>query len=504
MRRIALFLLLLIAACASSPSQPPVLKPVPEAAFPRGLALASPLQTAAPVGLRAMSAAPSLAYANDLDDLAAVLSGSASPAGRFRPEAFFLTPARVDCYGPQLKYRSHPDGPDSPTAELPGGDLGLWTDSNLRISRSSTPYSVTALDEACSAAQLNARLSGTSKQGKAALILAATLASVAPSLPGAGASVNVTAQMNALGLPGLSFTSASVAQSGGGVWTYALEMQAVHSGTPRRVWVSLSHAPSAGGYSGTLSYRADTQITGGNCGPGANNATLNGSLKYSKPSSSLLRLQARSSYLCGHNQNGLDASQQVDPSKPWADDFNSFSADFNPASYTGSYAYGWQAGGGDSHSRVLALRLNPPASGETLAKDGETYFGYGDRVQTDPDLVMSVGGFTCNWAGPKTGPTVFHEFAQRQFVEYSSAKGVFVVPSGGSDIRYAPTNSCLNTSSSFQYDRNLNGSLDESAPDLTVSAPDLDLMQPADTNSDGTATIEEKIASRGYVTPVAP
>jgi hypothetical protein len=497
-------LLLLLAACANpAPTKPPTFKPVPETAFPKGLALASPLQTT-PTGLQAMATTPSLAYKNHLDDLEAVLSGSASPAGKFRPEAFFLTPVRVDCYGPNLKYQNHPDGPDQPNPELPGGDLGLWTDSNLSINRATAPFTVTARDEACSAAQLNARLSGTSNQGKAGLILAATMASVAPSLPSAGSSVNVTAEINALALPGLSFSNASIAQSSAGVWNYGLEMLASHSGAPRKVVINLNHTPSSGTYSGVLSYRANTLSNGGNCGGGANNLTLNGSMKYAKVSNTSLRIQARSALVCGHDQNVLDAANQVDPSKTWADDFNAFSADFNPATYTGSYAYGWQAGSLDSHSRVLNLRLNNPASGESVALDGETYFGYGARVQSDADLVMGVGGFICNWAGPKSGPAIFHQYAQRQFVQYDAAKGVFVVPAGGSDIRYAPTRNCLNTSSSFKYDRNLNGTLDESAAELSLSSLELDLMQPADTNGDGTATIEEKLVSRGYLAPVAP
>jgi hypothetical protein len=58
-------------------------------------------------------------------------------------------------------------------------------------------------------------------------------------------------------------------------------------------------------------------------------------------------------------------------------------------------------------------------------------------------------------------------YAQRQFLSLNETTGFFEVPTGGSDIRYAPTNDCFytdtgyNNSSDFWYDRNLNEIRDE-------------------------------------------
>lgn len=497
-----LLFLLLLTACAS-PATPPA--PTADIAFPHGLAVDSPLQVTRLVNsstLHPQAVPPSRAYQNDVNDIESVLSG-ASPALLFSNEAFFTRPSRANCFGPALLYQNHPDGG---SGELPTGDLGLWLENEYKLV--GTVFSPT--NEACAAAQLNTRLVGLSQQAKAAMVFAAAALAQASPLPNPGSSLDETPNLNAWALGTVRFNSALVSQSPGGLWNYALKLELLQAGSWRAAQISLQHQPSSSGYSGLLSYQVNSVATGGNCGVGSN-ITLVGSTKYNKASSNL-RVQSRSAVLCGWNQNSFDSNGQVDPSKAWADDFQGFTADFDPDSYAGSYAYVWQAGNADPNSRVLNLKLNNPASGETISSEGEAYYGYGEPVQSKPSLVMDIAGFYCNWAGPKPtgGSSGFFEYAQRQLVGYDSSKGVFVSPTAGSNIRYAPTQSCLNVSADFKYDRNLNRLFDESPEQLTVTpygsgaSTDLGLLQPSDTNGDGNKTIEESIAAQGYVAPRIP
>jgi hypothetical protein len=229
--------------------------------------------------------------------------------------------------------------------------------------------------------------------------------------------------------------------------------------------------------------------------------TNNGTLAFARLGADELRIQQRAGAFCGHNVDARTGGI-VDPTGDWGDNYSSFTANFDSETMAGDYAYAWQAGVHDRASRVLDVGIN-----NFSPLDGEAYFGYGDRVQDKTDGVFVAQGMYCNWAAPGSAGGM-QPYAQRQFVTFNSTTGHFETPTGGADLRYAPTNNCqYDGGGAFWYDRNLNGVDDETPADLTVtpgSVNPLDLMEAVDSDGDGTATIAEKIATRGYDAPVAP
>jgi hypothetical protein len=252
---------------------------------------------------------------------------------------------------------------------------------------------------------------------------------------------------------------------------------------------------------------------GGNCGS-ATTATNNGTLYYKRSSATDLLVNAREGGYCGDGVVGatvtdadLDSSGAylfLDPATTydngahadgWANNFGIFSGRFNPGTQEGDYVYAWQAGGLDDHARVFQLGMNADAA------DGEAYFGFGDSLGTSDGSIL---GMICNWAGPGNSHTP-SPYAQRQFFSFNATSGVFETPTGGSDIVYAPTNSCAYEGSpaGFTYDRDLSGVIDGADVALVYSsttapggALDFDLMK-----TGSASTIQEAINNLGFTLP---
>lgn len=472
--------------------------------FPVDLAVASPLHMETVVSAAATDGSWTTGYAVATAEIYSVLSGATTITDLFDPAALLITGADAACYGPTLRYRNHPDGGGSGAGELPRGDLGIWQE-------------VDSTGDACAAAQINARLNGAEQQSQASLLLMAALIQAAADaglpLPTTGGALDVTAAISAVGIPHVTFTSATISYDAAtGTWTYSAEFTHFDpaDGSSHAMAVSLEYTPDATSpttaYQGVMYYRANDDQMWGNCpGSGSGGATKpvthNGTLAFVRLGADELHIQQRAGVFCGHNVDARSGGI-VDPTKSWGDKYASFTANFNPTTMAGDYAYAWQAGVHDRASRVLNLGVN---NFEPL--DGEAYFGYGARVQDDADGVFVAQGMYCNWAAPGASGSL-QPYAQRQFVSFNSATGHFETPVGGSDLRYAPTNTCqYDGSGAFWYDRNLNDVEDETPDDLIVTpgaVNPLDLMEAIDSDGDGVATIAEKIATRGYDAPVAP
>ena len=472
--------------------------------FPVGLAVASPLRMETVAGA-GRTGSWATGYAIATAEIYAVLTGATALTDVFDAAALLTVGTDAACYGPTLQYRYHPDGSgaDPTPHELPHGDLGLWLE-------------VDSTGDACAAAQVNARLNGAEQQSQASLLLMAALINAADAaglaLPFSGGVLDVTAAIGAAGVPNVTFTAATITyNAASGAWTFHAEFTYTDpgDGSVHAMVVSLEYTPDATSpataYTGNMYYRANNEQAWGNCpasGGGATRpVTNNGTLAFARLGADDMRIQQRAGAYCGHDVDARTAGI-VDPTLAWGDNYSSFTANFDPATMGGDYAYGWQAGVYDRAARVLNVGINHFAP-----LDGEAYFGYGDRVQVDADGVFVANGLYCNWAGPGAAG-LLQPYAQRQFVVFNSMAGYFETPAGGADLRYAPTNDCqYDGDGAFWYDRNLNLTADETPDDLIVtpgSTNPFDLMGAIDTDGDGIATIAEKVASRGYDEPVAP
>lgn len=488
----------------------------------------------------------------DAQRLAGVLHGRFRTAQFFNAEHLRGNAGNADCFGPQLYYQNHPDGVDAePQIDfatgatelypaLPTGDLGIWSEYDQ------------ATGNACAAAQMDAQLDSARRRTFAGLL---TLAGVARRLSPeqqadvlAGATVSMVDEMNALGLPGVVFEQASIGIDAiTGDWNYEVILFDLNSysadGAGHKSTIALNFNPGLASerwdYSGAIRFRVEDHVDTPACADSA--VEHLSSLAFERVDKELLKTEYRYGLFCGHNGvNGFDSDGMVDPAYSslvatdgWAGNFSVFTANLNPYSGAGTYAYSWQAGAADSHSRVLNVGLNEHhgdvlpdqggASEENLAQndahsdgssiqssiDGEAWYGYGQSLLNGMDTAGEINGFICNWAGPGNDHTLI-ERAQRQWLALDRSSTLFYVPDGGSNITYAPVVSCeydSDTGGDFLYDRNLDGSLaDESSESVDVGAAEVlafDLAPPASSTYFG-LDIEEVIALRGFVKPDRP
>ena len=483
--------------------------------FPSGLTVASPTDIDPSTmtaefrssSQRSMELNSDSVYSKTVEEIESVFNGTATFASKFNGSLFYNFSESADCFGPQLLFENHPF--DSSSGSLPTGDLGIWLETE------------DGTTEACAAAQLNKRLGGVKDRTKIALISLAALVGVYknagntfPDDVSAGSTVDLSTEFNAFGITNVTFNTASIAlNADGDIWSYTIELVYTPGVTPLTIYLNLDHAPGASTYiyEGLLNYRVDyVSGYGGNCT--GNNITQNGSIHYIRDSETSVTLQSREAQFCGHGTNGItedvtsstltsgkivnrDNDDAAGSGTSWRNDFNIFTAQYDPTSLIGTYSYIWQAGWMDSNSRILDIGLG-------TASVGEAYFGYGDPVDDDGTTTDgSIKGFYCNWAGP--GARTFQtDYAQRQHMTLNSSLNVFEpTNAAASDITYAPVDSCSYSGGSFRYDRDIDSDLtDETAATAVVDTGqtlELDLM----TMSGAETTIWEHITNRGYSLP---
>jgi hypothetical protein len=460
----------------------------------------------------------------DAERVAGILRGQFRTAQFFRADHLRGSSHNADCFGPQLYYQNHPDGADAEPApdfitgatelypSLPTGDLGIWTEYDALTGN------------ACAAAQMDAQLDSARRRTFAGLVtMAGVVRRLSPEQQAdvlAGATVSVADRMNALSLPNVWFDEANIGlDSESGEWSYKVvlhEAQFDADGTESALKTSMDMNFNPGSesdrwdYSGAIRFRVEDWFSGPQCSDGA--VEHLSSVAFERVDQQQLNTEYRYGMFCGHGgSNGFDADNQVDPSYSavdavdgWANNFSVFVANVDVYSSAGTYAYTWQAGAHDSHSRVLNVGLN-----DHDVVDGEAWYGYGQSLLSGVDSAGEINGFICNWAGPGNSHALI-EKAQRQWLEFDSVSNLFVVPAGGSNITYAPTNSCeydSDTGGDFLYDRNLDGALaDESSETVDVGETEVlpfDLAPPASSTYFG-LDVEEVIALRGYTKPERP
>ena len=468
-------------------------------AFPHGFALQSlsPDQGSGAASGRLGAAAPSSTTAR-IDQ---ILDGNTSLSSTFTPELLFRLSRDAVCYGPTMKYENNPDGAISNDGELPGGDLGIWT-----ISEGNTT-------EACTTAELNARMDGVKSRTQSGLfLLASSLRAMygsGASLPAVGSTQDITSSMPSV--PNVTFTRVTVEHLLTHRYKYTIALTYAGGAVSRNVTFEIIHDGSGSTtYKGLMSYQVEDSMNGGNCGTGDNNITRKGSLVYERVDSDHFSVDAREADFCGHSlTGGFDSDGLLDPSykyelssRPdgWGNNFNRFVANYKVTNQSGQYVYAWQAGPGDQHTRILQMGLN-----DAERVDGESYFGFGADIASTTATFGENEGMICNWAGAGSSHTT-QSYAQREFIRHSTSTSFFEVPTGGDDITYAPTNSCkYDGTGSFQYDRNQDGNLTGSDV-VTVktgasgaSELEFDLFQYG-----SYSTVADMIVARGATLPTAP
>lgn len=470
--------------------------------FPTGLALASPLDVTDSDTSTSVSVARSVRksggsgssrskYSWAVDVINDILSGTSPSHCTFEPALFLQQDHDADCYGPTVQYENHPDDP-AMSGQLPSGDVGIFLATDPTDGH------------ACTASQLNARMSGVESKslaaltGLAGLVCAADAAGLsAPS----NSTLDLTAVMTALGIVDTTFTGASVTHddsSGTAVWSYDMDLEYTDAGTPHHVVIAMTHIPgaSAGEYAGRLTLRVNETFTGGNCP--SSDVTNNISLLYNSASTTDMNVEVRQGSFCGSDVDGTvdgltnaadkyDAASNVDG---WGNNFSVLTAQYDPTNLVGHFSYAWQAGPNDGNTRVLNVATTEDAG--TGIPAAVAFVGYGDDVDGADGAIT---GMICNWAGPNASHTV-QDFAQSQTIEFDTATGTFVETA--SNLTYAITNSCdYDGAGTFTYDSDLDGIVDTD-PAVAI-ANDLQSLTDADLDGDF-----DEIEAAGFTLPTAP
>ncbi|MGD9211858.1 MAG: hypothetical protein PVI90_13835 [Desulfobacteraceae bacterium] len=469
--------------------------------FPRGLAVTSPFdvvdanESASLIfhnPPRAISSSATFRYHQITEAISDILDAQSAGLCTFDPELFMVATTNADCYGPTVLYENHPDGTPA-DGELPGGDVGIWMETADN-------------NNACAAAQLNARIQGVRDRTKASLMgLASIICAINNDTSGdytfpENSTLDVTDIMPEP--TGVTWNLATMTHStvdGEDKYAYVLDFDY----DDKHIYIDMAHLPDADSqviYRGRFSFQISESVDyGGNCP--SNDVTRNGSLVYNRTGGNHITIESKDAQFCGLEADGLDSDGIVDetmkysdPSEPngWANDFNLLRADFDPLTRLGDYAYAWQAGMMDGNVRAFNVLAEDDEDDATEDFSATAFFGYGLDIENDDP---SITGFIGNWAGPGNDHTLL-EKAQKQIVDFNTTTRKF--DSTTANLRYAPTNSLNHPGGGFAFDSNADDTLDATAAFTN------ELASGIDTDSDTQATIEETMEEAGISVPTAP
>ena len=150
---------------------------------------------------------------------------------------------------------------------------------------------------------------------------------------------------------------------------------------------------------------------------------------------------------------------------------------------SGIYSSAWQAGNGDSHSRIFNILIT-----NTENYAGEAYFGFGDPVQKG-DFDGLVSHFFCNWTGRMTStddsnyPSSYSEDQLRGRKEGSQSQEMTLNASGKwratkNHLKFAPSSTCNKTgvidtagTGNFSYSTRWNASAGSMSTDTSIYTP---------------------------------
>jgi hypothetical protein len=436
--------------------------------FPTGFSVTSPLAQQRRV-MRRIDPNMAVTPAERSAQLASVLGGKVLDDCTVMLSQLALMGSgdNVTCYGPQLDYTGHPDGTPA-SGQLPGGDLGLWRETEARTG------------EACAAAKLNALVSSIGRRVDFGLYASASMVCTGrlKGLIGAAAADDAGVPDDAsvddagartppfLGKLDLKSDLAAVLAADGALavgeasieritdaegeaFKYVLELTVTPpapgggGGGPapsaRTIRTELLHVVDpvdSGSYRGRIWSRSGSGAQSEAYSVAYAKNALTGRLRYHTVSAS---------FDAGHVPT-FDADGQLRIDSDWSGNATQGIFDMSASDGTGSVSFAWQAGSGDSHARVFHA-FTEASSGATT---GCGYFAYGSRFDKSapswPDNEFST--FICNWAGPGNNHAGRSGYAQKQCMELDPA-GLYTPTT--SNLSYAPVNACDSTSTSFTY-----------------------------------------------------
>ena len=276
----------------------------------------------------------------------------------------------ANCYGPSVTLEgTHPDTNTVSTDVLPGGDLGIWSETNLPN------------DEACTASQINQLVQAHTSKAHTAYLASAALACYMTNslitVPALGETKTLTDAQLAIfsfGSSGNDMMTASSAtveafehSSGETGYRYILEATLADAEAGKSVeakivvqYVALDTARTT--YKTTVSYNFQnaTETDIGNCNDVGGGLTHAGYQVVSMPvAGGDLKVSLDHASFCG-TADVLESDYSIDAAKiyqstaepnGWANSWNSISMSYNADSSSddylvGKYVFAWQAGFG--------------------------------------------------------------------------------------------------------------------------------------------------------------
>ncbi len=383
-------------------------------------------------------------------------------AGCFEGLGFKSFSKNVACYGPQLVIQNHPDGnftfqPDPPPPApptnkncptgvdpgsvgtndgcLPGGDLGIWTATEGGT-------------EACAAAKSNELVGDVAETVNSAMKFMAAMACVAKvngkSLPAVGASVDLLTDVKTA-LPLATVTTASITRNADYSGTTDPVYTIVLTGTIGSKSMSVTLKNSFNTTNKTFRGRISGYHSASRGRPGGIAGVRGFSALFEQASATDLRVVTK----MGITSTSAGTTTLFDTNGDY--DFANFLsgtggngryliANLDPSTGMGTVKFGWQAGTGDSHTRVFQGTASRSGTTDT----GFAYFGFGPQLSST--FTGSISGMICNWAGPNnnhtTSITNFAGLAQGQSFSRTAATSQMTAVTN--QILFSPTNSCVN------------------------------------------------------------
>jgi len=445
-------------------------------------------------------------FARQAAILDAILAGTQAAATHIDWFAFYDSPNNANCFGPDIPFSDHNDvgGADPQrNGTLPTGDLGMWTATSTE-----------EIDNAfgtrpCSVAQLTRLMSPRKKAAVQSLVLTAAMRRIVAAnrldMPASGATLDITARLQAL-LPAQDHVTLSAATISRSANTLTYRVRGTDATVNQTVEVLVTHRPggSAAQHGGTMlvTVLGRSNQPGYGCEDAQTNGVYNvawmHSVRYVREGNDV-HFSGRAGRYCGHGdaaQANLGAtiaaltdSGELDPAvvrganaRGWKADFHRFAGSMDRQTHAGNFAYAWQAGSGDSHSRMFAVTAG--YNTVTEARTAKAYYGYAAPIGTTTGSLL---GMICNWAGPGNSHVPQDKF-QYQAVSLVSAADEWAIDT--SKIAYAPTNNC-NSTGAMNFDVADDGLTVGDGANVTN---DLD-------SKGGSASVAAELAARGYVVP---